>query len=184
METEQNNKMGDTKNNEYVPFWSEDPNILFNQNYILEFFPTETMTYNQKLNAVSRTVIFLSIVSFLFNQNIRLLFISALVLGSIYALFVYRSREEMKSRSKMSNEKEGFEDAAVAYLNQQQIPIDPNVFLQPTSTNPMGNVLMTDYDFNPNKQPAPPSFIELRRNNWSKKPIRTNLILQINYSPI
>jgi hypothetical protein len=148
------------KNTEYVPFWAEDPNIMFNQKYIMEFFPTETMTYNQKLNAVSRTIIFLSITSFLFNQNMRILVISGLVLGSIYALFLYHTREESKIRNKISKEKEGFEDAAIAYLNQEQIPIDPNVFMQPTSINPMGNVLMTDYDFNPNKQPAPPSFIE------------------------
>ena len=34
-----------------VLFWAEDPNILLNQTYILEFFPTHIMSYNQQLNA-------------------------------------------------------------------------------------------------------------------------------------
>ena len=37
-----------------IPFWVQDPNILFKQAYIFEFFPVETMTYEQKLNAVTR----------------------------------------------------------------------------------------------------------------------------------
>ena len=40
-------------------FWAEDPNILLNQTYILEFFPTHIMSYNQQLNAITRTVLLL-----------------------------------------------------------------------------------------------------------------------------
>ena len=36
---------------EEIHFWGEDPNALFDPKYILEFFPTSLMTYNQKLNA-------------------------------------------------------------------------------------------------------------------------------------
>ena len=35
-----------------VPFWSVNPNVLFQHEYMLEFFPVETMTYEQKLNAI------------------------------------------------------------------------------------------------------------------------------------
>ena len=54
-----------------IPFWFNNPNILFNQTYIFEFFPMEDMTYNQKLNAITRTVIFLFILSFTFSQNMK-----------------------------------------------------------------------------------------------------------------
>jgi hypothetical protein len=36
-----------------VPFWSNNPNVLFQPAYIFEFFPMEPMTYEQKLNAVT-----------------------------------------------------------------------------------------------------------------------------------
>ena len=45
-----------------IPFWSEDPNVLLHQKYMFEFFPVESMTYEQKLNAITRTVLVLSVV--------------------------------------------------------------------------------------------------------------------------
>jgi len=41
-------------------------------------------------------------------------------------------------------------------LNDMDIPISPNVFDTPTPENLFSNVLMNDYDYNPNKKPAPP----------------------------
>ena len=32
------------------------------------------------------------------------------------------------------------------------------MFDEPTSENPFSNVMMSDYDYNPNKKPAPPAF--------------------------
>ena len=33
-----------------------------------------------------------------------------------------------------------------------------DIFQKPSSSNPFSNTLITDYDYNPNKKPAPPSF--------------------------
>ena len=44
-------------------FWATNPNILFDSQYLLEFFPVENMTYNQKLNAITRTVIILALLT-------------------------------------------------------------------------------------------------------------------------
>ena len=63
-----------------IPFWANDPNILFQQPYILEFFPVESMTYEQKLNAVTRTVIVLTVISFLYTHSTRLLAVSAVTI--------------------------------------------------------------------------------------------------------
>ena len=35
-------------------FWSDDLSLLFSKSHYLEFWPTTDMTYNQKLNAISR----------------------------------------------------------------------------------------------------------------------------------
>ena len=45
------------------PFWLNDPTILFNRNKIGELWPTPNMSSNDKLNAVSRLVIILSILT-------------------------------------------------------------------------------------------------------------------------
>ena len=52
-----------------VPFWSNDPNILFNKDYIFEFFPTENMSYEQKMNAVTRLIVILTILGFIFSTR-------------------------------------------------------------------------------------------------------------------
>jgi hypothetical protein len=45
-------------------------------------------------------------------------------------------------------------------LAQNGISVDPNTFDTPTSKNPFSNVLVTDYEFNPQKKPALPSYPE------------------------
>ena len=176
---------------EYIPFWSEDPNILFNKDYILEFFPTSNMCYNQKLNAVSRMIIILTIMSFIFSQNIRLLFVSAITLLAIYLLFKSNENEKGKNIKKSVegfdntpgldnpitnfdlNRQTGFNNPSynnyknptIDFLNQNNIPISPDTFQQPSSTNPLSNTLLTDYDYNPNKKPAPPAYNQLVNNS-------------------
>jgi len=148
------------KRSPYIPFWSENPNVLFQQKYIFEFFPIDSMTYEQKLNSVTRTVILLTIIGFMLSRSIRLLCISAITIGSIFLLYYYHQKERDKSFSKKLGQeiKENFEGPAMQYLKNNNLPIPTDLFTQPQSDNPFGNVLMTDYDYNPNKKPAPPSF--------------------------
>ena len=148
-----------------IPFWSENPNILFNSNYIFEFFPTEDMTYEQKLNCISRLIIVLAVVGFLLSKNIRLLLVSIITLGSIFLLYLYQKRDKQNKKMKKVSfglpveNFEGYPSTRVANAFQNaNASIPSNVFDTPTSENPLSNVLMTDYDYNPHKKPAPPSY--------------------------
>jgi hypothetical protein len=145
---------------ETIPFWTKNPNILFQPQYILEFFPIEPMTYEQKLNAITRTVIILTIIGFAISQNFRLLIISAITIGAIYLIHYYHEKDNEKNESKkiVNQLKENFENPALDYLSQNNIPTSSTVFDTPTSTNPFSNVLMTDYEYNVDKKPAPPAF--------------------------
>ena len=58
-----------------ILFWSYDPNILFNTSYITEFFPIPNMSFEQKLNAVSRGVIVLSLFLFLTHYMHKIILI-------------------------------------------------------------------------------------------------------------
>jgi Family of unknown function (DUF5762) len=146
-----------------VPFWSENPNIIFNSKYIMEFFPIESMTYNQKLNAISRTILFLTIVSFVYTRSFRILFIGAITLFSIYLLHYYHVKESQKNVG-LKNKVEGFEGTEGEFQNPalevlKDYPTNPiTTFDAPSSENPFSNVLMPDYDYNPKKKPAPPAF--------------------------
>ena len=144
-----------------IPFWSDNPNILLDSKYIFEFFPTEQMTYEQKLNCVSRLIIVLTIIGFVFSRNIRLLIVSVITLGSIFLLYLYQKQEKDSKKTKRVSF-ENFDSGSLAEntLKSANVPIPSDVFDTPTNSNPLSNVLMTDYDYNPHKKPAPPSYNE------------------------
>jgi hypothetical protein len=146
---------------ETIPFWSEDPNILLRPKYIYELFPSENMTYEQKLNAVTRMILLLMLFGFIMTQSFRLLLVSAVTLGAIFVLHYYHEKERTKVNAKKYDSVEGFGGAGeAAYKKYQNASVPTDVFMKPEPDNPFSNVLMTDYDYNPNKKPAPPAFNE------------------------
>jgi hypothetical protein len=148
-----------------IPFWSENPNVLFQSKYIMEFFPVDTMSYEQKLNAITRIVIVLTIIGISITRSIRTLMIGIITIGSIFILYYYHQKEISKKNDKknMQKIKENFENTSpvvddLVQLYKVSIPGPEQIFERPSSINPFSNVLVTDYDYNPNKKPAPPAF--------------------------
>lgn len=129
-----------------VPFWGTDPNILFDQKYMFEFFPMTTMSSNRQLNSITRLVIVLSLLWFFMNHSVRVLFICGLTLGAIWGYYQKTHKKESFSN---------FSSLTQTLLKDKLIP---DLFDTPSSTNPLGNVLMGDYDFASEKKPAPPSY--------------------------
>ena len=138
-----------------IPFWGDNPNVILKSDYIFEFFPVESMTHEQKLNAISRGVIILCIIGLLFTQSIRVLIVSVLTLVAIY---LYHSNMQRENEKKRKVIEEKFENPVDAVLKSESVLRDVNAFESPDSSNPFGNVLVTDYEYNPNKKPAPPAF--------------------------
>jgi hypothetical protein len=149
-EKQMESRLSSLKKKKRIPFWSENPNVLFQTAYIGEFFPVEYMSYEQKLNAVSRTVIVLTLISFAYSQKIQVVGICALSLFLIFLMFYFHKQNNEK-RVRFDESKEGFGGGDP----------DPKVFDVPDSGNPLSNVLLPDYDYNPNKKPAPPAFTKL-----------------------
>ena len=148
-------------NSSKIPYWTEDPNILFDKKYIFEYYPTENMTYNQKLNTITRVIIILSVILFIFTRNIWVLVVSAMTIFSIYLL--YKNNNNIAKKRFL--EKEGYQNPAQIYMKEHNMnnSIEPkeNIFQEPTTNNPFSNILIPDYEYNPNKKPAPPSSNEI-----------------------
>lgn len=142
-----------------IPFWSENPNVLLNNEFMFEFFPVEKMSFEQKLNAISRTVILLSLMTFLYTKSVRIL-----IIGGISLFFIFMLHKSKKvENDEIQKKKEGFYEIMKDDPNRS--PADPfksadlsNVFREPDSANPFGNVLVTDYIYDPKRKPAPPAF--------------------------
>jgi hypothetical protein len=160
-----------------IKFWSQDPNALFDTEHILEFFPVESMTFNQKLNAVSRTVIVMTIVSFIYTRNVSIIMTSAFSLVCVFLMYYYHTLREPEKRVRFQ---EGFEDPGMAYLESQGVSVNPeHVFDKPNSDNPLSNVMLPDYDYNINKKPAPPAYTE----NGGKEILEKAKQMVVNANP-
>lgn len=146
-----------------VSFWTRDPNVLLNQKYVFEFYPSENMVYEQKLNAISRLVILITIIVYCMGYNIRFLFIGAITLFFIAMLYQYKNNEKDTKKTKRIIT-ENF-DNPQGIESLKNLMHNNVTFHNPTPENPMGNVLNTDIAFHPNRKPAPPAFNEITNND-------------------
>jgi hypothetical protein len=148
-----------------TPFWSNDPTILFNKESILQIWPNQQMAFETKLNAISRLVIIMSILGFIFTRNFNLIIIGILTLAIIFTLYKLRKQGLVSSLIK----KEGFSvnpSMQPSALSPSPMLKDPvtlesvlrSDFHPTTKKNPFGNVLLTDIGDNPERKAAAPSF--------------------------
>jgi len=118
-----------------MEFWTDQPKLLFHSKYIHEIWMYPDMNMNQKLNALTRLIIVLSLLGYIcFNRS--LFIVIGLIL--MVAIVVIYKRETLF---------EGMEN---------NHPILPN--------NPLNNVLMSDYKENPNLAPSHPEYNEPLEN--------------------
>ena len=136
-------------------FWGTDPNALLDPKTVMEFFPTSSMTSNQKLNAISRLVILLTLLLYFVLGSLRVIIIGLLTLGAIWIL---QYTQQQKEKTKKVRFAEGFKTSDVAndFLVDKWLPDD--VFAETTKENPFQNVLLTDYDVAGMKKPAQAAF--------------------------
>ena len=132
-----------------TPFWTSQPSVLLKREYVGEVWPTEGMTSDEKLNAITRLVVLLTIVGFAVSRNFHILITAAITVGVIVLL--HRTRSGSKTVTAKEAVKEAFTNP-VAYAAASSL------FQEPTLKNPVMNVLPTQIMENPNRRPAAPSF--------------------------
>jgi hypothetical protein len=120
-------------------FWLKNPTILFELDRITNLFPQKTESFEEKLNSISRLVILLTVVGFIYTRSIRMLIACALTLFAI--VIVYKNKAD-------NSIKEGF-------AKKEQLPAG---FTKPSKQNPLMNVLLTEIEANPTRPPAEPAF--------------------------
>jgi hypothetical protein len=147
-----------------IPFWSNDPTVLFNKDYIFELWPTNNMLYEEKLNAITRLIIIITILGYIFTFSSRILVVGFLTLVVIFVLFTMQKKkitketlnEGFKSKDNHLNE---------VYVKAQHL-VDPVTletvlktdFKEGTKKNPFSNVLLTQIMDDPERKSAPPAF--------------------------
>jgi len=155
-----------------IQFWSNDPTVLFNKEYILELWPTTNMCYEQKLNSITRLVILITILGYILTMSERILLVGGLTLAVIFVLFNMRKQkitkemlnEGFKVQASLplvqGNEVTGmFDKKPASYVNPVTLDsVLKSEFKEGTKKNPFSNVLLTQINDDPERKSAPPSF--------------------------
>lgn len=147
-----------------IQFWSNDPTILFNKEYIFEFWPTANMCYEQKLNSISRLIILLTILGYILTMSKRVLAVGALTLLVIFVLYNMRkqkiTKDMLENFDVKGNEVTGFFDnKPKSFVNPVTLDsVLRTEFKEGNKKNPFSNVLLTEINGDPDRKAAPPSF--------------------------
>ena len=148
-----------------IPFWYDDPSILFKKDNVFELWPTPTMNYNQKLNAITRLIVMVTMVGFIITFAYRLLFIGGITIFVIFILFKMNKDKLTKETFTNNNDDEAQNQAQ----NQAQksgyitnpVTLDSllkSEFKEGNKKNPFSNVLLTQIVDDPERKSAPPAF--------------------------
>jgi hypothetical protein len=149
-------------------FWLYKPSILFNKDHITKLFPDKNMSSNEKLNAITRLVIILTVLGYLITQKYKIIITGLVTIVSILFLFMIQRNEEAKK---------GIVDVKEAFTNMDVYDNKKSEFTQPNVANPLMNVLMTEYTDNPTRMSAAPSYypeVTKSINNSTKEFIKKN----------
>ena len=139
-----------------IPFWANDPSILLNKNELFQLWPCKSMTFEEKMNAITRTVILLSLLGFLSSFSFKFLFIGLITTVVIY--FVYKSNI-LKEKKEVFFSDEKNRSAQIKITNPETLEVNlKSEFQDITKKNPFNNVLLTQINDDPHRKPAPPSF--------------------------
>lgn len=124
-----------------APFWITDPNVLFKKEYITDVWPSINMRFSEKLNAITRLVLFLTLTGLFIGNKMQILITGAVTILCIVMLYFFKTKKS----------KEGFSAS-------QPAPVDPDVHTMPSEKNPLMNVLPAEIIDNPTRKEAAPSF--------------------------
>ena len=165
-----------------IQFWANDPSVILNNNYIFELWPTSNMCYEQKINAITRLVIILTVLGYIITMNSRILIAGFFTIAGIFILFKMRKHKLTKSFIE-----EGFDVNGNKVTGLNNVKINPTgksvtlddvlhtEFKEGNRKNPFSNVLLTQIMDDPDRKAAPPSFnvdVEENITNNTKRTVQ------------
>jgi hypothetical protein len=129
-------------------FWLNDYKILFYNQRLTDFFPTIHMTLIEKLNAIFRLSIYLSIILYIFTSNYLYLYIMIIV--GLFTIFIFYNQKD--NLELYFNSDPNDPDNSIIKTDMDKLKNN----IKPTTENPFMNInLITD---NKEKEEAPPSW--------------------------
>jgi len=139
-----------------TPFWINDPYILLNKDEMTDIWPMPLMSIEQKLNAISRIVILLSILGFLITKNINIVF-TGLITLAIFVM-IYKLQYQVQNKSDDNDKDNSDQKKKEGFVNSKMYNVLKPQLTTPTINNPMMNVLLPEIAYNPTREQAAPAY--------------------------
>ena len=76
-------------------FWLNNPLMLVDKNHITELWPKKNNSLEEKLNAMTRFIIVLSLLGFLISGSVKVLVSGAVTLAIIVLLYLSKSKKKL-----------------------------------------------------------------------------------------
>ena len=108
------------------PFWVNDPLLLFRVDRLVEFYPTIDMCSNERMNAISRFVLYAGLCIAFVQKNVKPVAISLAICATLALLYHSKSDKEMLEM----------------YFHHKKMNC-----IQSTNQNPFMNLLPLDPDY-------------------------------------
>jgi hypothetical protein len=143
-------------------FWLNDITILWDSDYIKQIWPTNEMDTELKINAISRMIILLTIISSVLTLSVRFLSLGILSLCATIIIYKYNKKNNTSFA-------EGYSEYNPDPIKKTPIPYKniEHLYKKKDATNPFNNVLVgTTYKDDDNTcKPAPPAYNKVVNDN-------------------
>ena len=136
--------------------WFEDANNLFNKNNFFDIIPLVDMTFEEKINSITRFSIYLSIILIIFTGNLNYLYIPISTILLFYLVYIFKpkakelfntnhndSNEVSNEGNNESNNESNSENDITAVI--EPIVEDLSNCRKPTKDNPLMNLQIKDF---------------------------------------
>ena len=124
-----------------MTIWYKDPVKFFDINNMLMFYPTSEMVYTEKLNATLRLVLYITIIMYAFQNDVKVFTLLLFVGIILYIMYI------------VEEDKERYEDSYVR-VDDTYVEDNDKECTRPTKDNPFMNVTMNEYTENPKRNRA------------------------------
>ena len=76
--------------------WLNNPMVLFKKEHISEFWPLPDMSLEEKINAITRLVVLLTLLGFLISQSMKILITGGVTLAILVILYYTKKNKDLR----------------------------------------------------------------------------------------
>ena len=120
-------------------FWLYDFKVLYQNQNLTDFFPTDTMSYSEKLNSIFRLTFYIAIILVIIKRSYLYMYIA--IIGAVLTIVLYKHYEYQMKLNDDNN--------IDSFSNRNSFKTSNKICSPPTKQNPFMNLLISDIKENP-----------------------------------